>query len=211
MLNKFQQILLTILFIFPSSIIYAAAPTLLVTEKFIVISVNGKNFSSSIFESQAKVNLNKGINKIALKYKELFESNDDDDDHTVIDSDIFVIQMFIDKDQTYKLRYLRPMDASAARRYAREPIVSIVNQQGKNINVENIYLAAQSRGFVNQATRINTTSQTMINLTSPNKIVNTATANTDSSKPKAGQMLIFWWDQADEKQRKAFLEQIREE
>jgi len=208
MVNRFRSLFLITLVSFYSSITFAA-PVLIVTDKFTVISVNGESFSHGLFQQKAEVNLKTGSNKIALRYKELFEG-DYGDEHEIISSDIFVIQTDIEKKQNYTLQYLKPSDVSAARRYAREPVVSIVDQQGHRLKVENIYLAAQSTGFVNQATRIKLPKQEMLNITSP-KTVNVKKSNDSSSEQAmAQQMLIFWWNKADAKQRRAFLEQIKD-
>jgi len=205
MSSKHSLTLLTFFSLMLSTSVIAAS-TLHVTEKFVVVSVNGQSFSSGLFSKEAKVPLKKGINKIALRYKELFEESLGDD-HEVVTSDIFVIQLSIQKEQIYTLQYLRPHDTSAARRYAREPKISVVDSQGKNISVENIYLASQSEGFVTQATKTNRQAQPMINITSP-KIAKKPT-KASSEQAMAGQMLIFWWNKATAEQKQSFLNEIK--
>jgi len=207
-MTNIRYLTLLIFFSFLYSNLLGATPILQVTEKFVVVSVNGKSFSNGILARDAKIPLNIGINKIALRYKELFEGQYGDD-HDIISSDIFVIQTTINKDQTYTLQYLKPTDASAARRYAKEPIINIVDHQGHSMKVENTYLAAQSEGFVNQATRINIPAQQMISITSPKKIAVQEPTDSTSEQAMAEQMLMFWWNKADDKQRRAFLEQIK--
>jgi len=201
------------LLIFLSSMLstsVTAIPSLHVTEKFVVVSVNGQSFSSGLFSNEARVPLKKGTNKIALRYKELFEESLGDD-HEVVTSNIFVVRLSIQKEQIYTLQYLRPHDASAARRYAREPKISIIDSLGENIRVENIYLASQSTGFVNQATRINMPAQPMINITSPQKAAskNSNIPNSSTEQTMAGQMLMFWWNKATPEQKQSFLDEIK--
>lgn len=112
-------------------VVKAQAVTLVVPERFIVLSVNDEEQPSNFFAQQTQLTLEKGEYILLLKYQDLF---DGDDDHTTVKSKPFVVTFTI-TDQLPKQTVLTVEsqlidDVKQAKVFARKPTVSIVTNHG---------------------------------------------------------------------------------
>jgi len=190
----------------PFGSVLFAQSKLLIPEEFNVISINGSPVSSSLLQSGNNFELRLGINKIALEYEAVFDS-ENEDHFDIIKSDIFIIDFYINKDDQYRARYLKQSNAKAARRYVKSPLITISDSQEKNIRLKQFFTASNSITSINQQTRTNHNNQQAINIVSePNK--NKTIKSNKPQQPDAETMLHYWWQQADEKQRQSFLKKI---
>jgi len=205
MRNTLSKTCLLFLIYSISSVLYAQSK-LSVPEEFNVISINGSSVSSSLLQSNNNIKLRHGFNKIALEYEAVFDS-ENEDHFDIIKSDIFIVDFYVNKNDQYRARYLKQSNAKAARQFAKNPSISITDSQEKNIRLKQFFTASKSMSDIYQQTQINKDNQKTINIQSvPNK-KNQTNPNIEQ-QPNAENMLEYWWQQADEKQRQSFLKKV---
>ncbi len=201
MIKILNLILLTLNFwlFFPQYL--AASPSLLIDQDFNVLSVNGKSFSDGFFSADSTVKLISGVNKIALEYEAVFEQEDDFD---LVKSEVLLITFYAQHQDQYRLTYLKPSNARAARKFAGSPKLSIVSPDGNPIKFSSYFLASKSEGFVNQQTRPSLVGQPAIKITSKsNKPKSKA-----KQQPNPEERLEYWWRKATKQQRQSFLKKV---
>ncbi len=188
-----------------------ASSTLLVDQDFNVISFNGVSYKSSFVTSDSKIKLNPGVNKIAIEYEVVF---DHDDDFDLIKSDTVLVSFYANRNQNYVLSYLKPANPRAARIFAKNPTISILDQTGKNLKASSYFLGSKSESFINQQTKPSLRGQQPINIISNKNPRSTkkrpAVHSSKPDKPMTdvAEKLEFWWSKATPKQREAFLKKI---
>jgi len=182
-----------------------AQSKLLIPEEFNVISVNGSPVSSSLLQSNHNIILHQGFNKIAIEYEAVFDS-ENEDHFDIIKSDVFIIDFYINKNDQYRARYLKQSNTKAARQFAKNPSITISDSQGKTIRMTQFFTASNSMSSINQQTQINQANQDTIIIRSESD--KTSQKRLDKQQPNAEDMLGYWWQQANEKQRQSFLKKI---
>lgn len=198
----------SILSIVPVSLfitINAFAVQLVVPDIYQLIKVNGQAVSSDFFSSETVVDLKVGRNIVVLKYSELFE-DDDNDDHATIKSDPQIVLFTIATHNINKYSVIAPPidNDKQARIYAQSPHIRIVstdknsgkqrelNLLSKNLTEFEAEIAFQKMEQLEMSSLIN----------SKHTIESTNNATTINALEK----LKLWWAQADEKQKKQFID-----
>jgi len=150
--------------------------------ELIPLQVGEKEIEHSLFSKVDEITVKGGKHKLKIKYSDLFEL--DYDDHEVVESKPFWIEVDVSEKSIYQVIFNTPEDEVEAQIFAKSPSVQL-----KEI----------STGKLIQATKSST----------PEIVVKTIKTAELAKTPKALEMLNFWWQQASVKDRKAFLEQVK--
>ena len=203
---KFKSSMIAFLLLFFCHSI-AAKSNLLITEEFKVISVNGAPFTDSRLKKMTSLKLSQGINKIAIEYQMVFRSNGGNNFETV-KSDIFVISFHPQSIGQYRLQYLKQTNSRAAKNFIRNPLVNIIDSQGKKVESSQFFPESQSFSSIHQITAKKIKPQQSIRLVSKAAIKKNNKPNSPQTDVEA--MLLFWWQQANQQQRQSFLKKINQ-
>lgn len=173
------------------------AATLSFPEELIPLKVNGEKVEHSLFSKKLDFDLPVGTHKVQLKYSDLYEL--DYDEHQTVSSEPFWVEVSIIQDGKYKIGFNRAKDIDAAEQFAQSPAVYVVtpnNSQQKAVAVKPEVEVAPV-----VAERVKSAPQTVAPVS--RKAVEGVT------HPSAELMLHYWWQQADKKQREAFLKAVK--
>ncbi|MCF6458646.1 DUF2057 family protein [Pseudoalteromonas sp. MMG024] len=193
------------------SLAYAA--TVKFSEELIPLQVNENKVEHSLFSSVDEVTVSQGQHKIRVKYKDLYEI--DYDEHEVIESEPFWLVVNIENNEaTYQLSMPRADDIDGAKQYIKSPFATF-KEQGANsqaLRLEpvkaQVVLSTEQK---NKAYLPATTASAPSNSAAPkssSKIHVDAEKSPNapvSQQPSALSMLEFWWSQASEQEKAAFL------
>lgn len=206
--------ILTLSLLLPT-IVYGA--TIKFSEEIIPLQVNDEKVEHSLFSSVDKVTVPQGQHKIKVKYKDLYEI--DYDEHEVIESDPFWLVVNIDKSEaTYQISMPRADDIAGAKRYIKSPFANF-KERGKNnqaLRLEpvkaHVVLSTETNNMADLPTsstieKIPSNSTAYAPKSPPKAKVatNQSTSAPVSQQPSALNMLEFWWSQASEQEKAAFL------
>lgn len=187
-----------------------------IPEEFNLISLNGQEPSNSLIESKRDITLQPGINLIALEYEAVFE-DEENDSFDIITSDIFIVSAYFEANMSYKLQFLRPHMARAARVYATKSQVWLETGAGKKVIHNQWFANTDSLSAIHRLTRKPLTKQAPIILKSQKAKNSDAKSELPSkgngkekSKPEtlALSNLKYWWDKASPEEKKRFLHAI---
>lgn len=168
------------------------------------MSVNGKVHSQNLLSKTSLLELNSGLNKIAIAYQGNFKNTNGD--FEIIKSNIFIVSFYLPSDDQYRLLHLRQANLSAAKKFAQNPIVNIISQQGESVKSKHFFPVSQSTDVILQSTTNDIEIQQPIRLES--KKTSNRKQEKNTPKKDAEVMLLFWWQQANTQQRESFLETI---
>lgn len=198
------------------------------------IAVNGQEVKSNFFSHKDELELEKGKHTVALVYKDLIEEPYGDG-HQRVSSDPFLLHITIDADGEYKLRPQTPIrDLKQAKAFAKDPKVSVTHSGGQQVQYSIEMTTIREESIIDTLTKELTPEQKhkqeVIAATAPagsagnaaaatatvatTAVVATAPGQSNSANqaqlqgdvklnPEA--MLKYWWQQADEKTRKEFM------
>jgi len=181
-----------------------AKSQLTISKEFKVISVNGKTPSQNSPLKSFSLNLNSGLNIIAIAYESFFKNNNDQ--FEIIKSNVFVVSFYLSTDGIYRLLHLKQANLKAAKNFIRNPLINIVNQDGRSIKFKQFYPRSQSLESIHKSTKRNIEKQKPIRLVS--KKVVPIKQEKNKTMEDAEAMLLFWWQQASPQQRQSFLNKI---
>ncbi len=177
---------------------------------FNILSINGSSFSArgvnNNYPTRRDISLHWGKNKIALIYKEKFHEKKDQEPKS-IESRIIVLELYIPMDGNYKIKYTKPMTLKAALSFTKNPIISIVDNQGKHINTVLKFSSATQTNILNAETSLIALNAGTINIISEKQPADKSRQEDNvqnSSDPT--EQLLYWWHKANKQQRQAFLE-----
>lgn len=185
------------------------AATVKFVEELIPLQVNEQKVEHSFFSSVSEINLPAGVHKIKLKYKDIYEV--DYDEHETVESKPFWLIVDIDDaNREYKLSMQRADDISAAKKYSKQPYADFEKlgstKKPKRLNAVNtkIVLATNTASAPAVVTATNNIQPAVVTpVISDINAVGPSAAS--SQQPSALNMLEFWWAQASEAEKKAFL------
>ncbi|WNC70830.1 DUF2057 domain-containing protein [Thalassotalea psychrophila] len=180
----------------------ALAAKLVVPEEFIVVRLNGEQYSTSFFSSTTELFLGTGQNVLVLKYSELFD-DDTEDHHITVKSKPFILLFSVGKEDKLKFSFPKQNDVESAKNYAKSPIVSLIKPNGSAVPI-----IAQSLTTYNDTVMKETLSRRQ-------EIVKRSLNENDKGQftqtgPQNLLMLKYWWQQASEQERKEFLSFIKD-
>ena len=180
------------------------AATLRFPEELIPITVNGKQVEHSLFSKKLDFDLPIGTHKVQIKYSDLYEL--DYDEHQTVSSAPFWVEVAITQDGQYQIGFDRAKDADAAERFAKAPSVYVIApNKSQQLAVKVKPKAVTAPAVVAATVQTAAAPIAMTTQVAPNsrKLIEGVT------HPSAELMLHYWWQQADEKQREAFLKAVK--
>ncbi|GAA4897738.1 DUF2057 domain-containing protein [Ferrimonas pelagia] len=214
---------------FAFSLILALSPTgwansLTIPLEFEYLAVNGEKITSSLFSHKDKVDLKPGVNKIAIQYKDLIREAIGDN-HKRVSSNPFVITLDAAPDEDYRLLPASKIrDIKEAERFAQAPKLKILTSNKQEVPFQFALTQGDDPNMLEQLMGAPAPAQSLEQqaiaasaATSVGAVVATAPTSTDleattAAPTSAGDnaiqaeaMLKYWWQQADEPTRKAFM------
>lgn len=193
------------------SLAYAA--TVKFSEELIPLQVNENKVEHSLFSSVDEVTVSQGQHKVKVKYKDLYEI--DYDEHEVIESEPFWLVINIENSEvTYQLSMPRADDIDGAKQYIKSPFATFKELEANSQALRLEPVKAQvvlSTEQKNKAHLPATTASALSNSAAPKssskiQVVAEKSPNAPvSQQPSALSMLEFWWSQATEQEKAAFL------
>lgn len=198
------------------------AATLTIPMSFEYLAIDGQKIKTNIFTHKATLKLQPGSHKIAIRYSDMVEDDYSDSEYRV-ESSPFIVTLDVDENKQYQLLPAGGIPVKDPSTFSTSPKIiikrsdnGVVDYQVKqtdfteesfvsqlftrnkqDINPDVAAIAATNQGSM--ATTVTPVTQNPITAaTSPQA------ASTQSSK-EAQQMLQYWWKQADEPTRKAFM------
>ncbi len=206
---------LVIFALFLSCLPLSAAPKLTLSKSFNIVAVNGSEYESGIFSQSKELTLNNGLNRVAIEYEEVFDG-EDGDDFDVVKSGVFLLQLYAESNSQLTQSFIKPSDASAAKRYIKHPMFSIKKQSGESVEFNLSPMQSDKLSYILGKTKLR--QNAAIDLSHPNrkkgkipqsKELKQTKASVESSR--ALQMLEYWWSQASEADKKAFKETLKKQ
>ncbi|MBY5990836.1 DUF2057 domain-containing protein [Ferrimonas balearica] len=202
------------------------AENLTIPMEFEFVALDGTKVSSSLFSHKSELELAPGQRKIALQYKDLVPESVGDG-HRRISSSPFVVTLQVAPGVDYRLNPdRRILDIKTAEAYAKDPKVVISASDGSQVSysvqltqsdestivdkllgdaptapsAEEAALAATATGTAAAAAAAPTSPAA-----EPAQAAPQAAPAAGQSASQAEEMLKYWWNQADEQTRKAFM------
>lgn len=193
-------------------LVKANAGSITFPENYEVIKVNGKTYSQSFFASESKVELLSERNVILYRYNELFE--DADFDHVNIKSEPYVL-LIADSKDTFIVTPPAIKDISQARMYGEKPLLKINNSKQQLVKHQIVSLNDYEKKkfaqikveIVEQQDKENAVNLVATANRTANKYKETTKAKLETSR--AFDMLNYWWQQASEQEKQAFIRQLQ--
>ncbi|GHF93081.1 DUF2057 family protein [Thalassotalea marina] len=183
------------------SSLYSFANEILIPENITVISINGEEQGFNLFNRQTKFAINVGANVMQVRYEELFEDIENDD-HVTIKSKPFMIAFEVKGNTSLKLIVPRMLDETVARKFAKNPNVTIETTTGEQLLTKQNKMVDLIAKEQIKALEQNTTT------TLSKKQHSESIQQTDATM--ALDMLNYWWQQANKEQRAIFLKRIQQ-
>ena len=179
------------------------AAELVLPPEFIVMRVNGEEYSTPIFLSETKVNLPTGQNVLVLKYAEMFEEDLSDSTITV-KSKPFILLFSVGPTDKLSFSFAKPKDQQSASNYAKQPVVAIKQSNGQALALINQSLANYNDEVMKQT------------LTRRQEVVKQSLDAQDDgaftkTSPETIGMLKYWWQQASAAEKQQFLDYIKQQ
>ena len=213
---KFIQILLLSLICSFSAIANARA-SLMLSNDFRVLAMNGKDFSKTK-SNTTELSLRTGVNRIVMVYQTAFQNKITGTTETVR-SIPFLFSFYAKPSNQYRQQIVKPANYESAILYANKPRFNIINiskstePRQKNIEFSLLPLVSESPDYLIEQSRVRTNRS--INLSSSNshskQLSPVNTPKTSQNDSQTSKMLRYWWERASEKEREAFLKDIRDE
>lgn len=177
-----------------------AAVELSIPEEFVVVRVNGEEYSASLLSTETVVDLNVGQNVLVLKYAQMFD-DDTEDHHITVKSKPFILLFSVPQLAELVFSYPKQNDSQSARVFAEGPLVDIVDDQGNKLAIINQSLANYNDTIMKET------------ITRRQQIVKKSLEDNDKGQfiktaPQSLEMLKYWWHQASEKEQSEFLEYL---
>lgn len=150
--------------------------------ELILLQVGAEKIEHSLFSKVDEITLKKGTHKLKIKYSDLFEL--DYDDHEVVESKPFWIEIQISENVNYQVIFNKPEDEVEAQVFAKSPSVAL-----KAISTGELVSVAKS--------------------SEPAQKVEVVQLAKVMPSPKTLEMLNFWWQQANEQEKESFLNTLK--
>lgn len=181
----------------------AVAARLTVPEHVEVDSINGQEVKAGLLKRSRTVELPDGPVLIELHYTDVQQA-ELGDSHTNFRSSPVAVSFVAAVGADYRVAAVRPANERQAAAYAQAPQLNIVRQDGGAV-VQEFISAAELK---QRRLRGGLTPQAPAT-TAPASGQGLAASATPASSSLAADNLWFWWQQADEPTRQAFLRRIR--
>lgn len=171
-------------------------------EEFVPLQVGERIIESSIFSRVDDIELAPGSYKLKLKYTDLYDLGYDD--HEVVESEPFWVNVTIEAGKDYILEFNRAKNAVAGKVFAQSPQVSL-KAKGSALAAP---LSVISNAQLTNAVPVQQVSNATAMATSASETIKPVAPINGKGMPSAAAMLDFWWQQATPAQQQAFLEKV---
>lgn len=171
-------------------------------EEFVPLQVGERVIESSIFSRVDDIELAPGSYKLKLKYTDLYDLGYDD--HEVVESEPFWVNVTIEAGKDYTLEFNRAKNVVAAKVFAQSPQVSL-KAKGSALAAP---LSVISNAQLTNTVPVQQVSNTTAMATSASEVSKLVAPINGKGMPSAAAMLDFWWQQATPVQQQAFLEKV---
>ncbi|HIF50817.1 MAG TPA: DUF2057 domain-containing protein [Thiotrichaceae bacterium] len=191
----------------------AVASELRIPNTFEFLAIDGKDIGGWLSKSQS-VELTPGQHKIALKYDAVIEG-DNPRIEEFVSSEPILVTLVVKSGHNYML-VPHSSVKSAPREFAENPRVKIVDSDGSNVNADVALRVKKEQSKWAKMTQsydtpIASQVSDMAKLTgvvaAPASSITSAPTIVANGSP-ASSMLVYWWNQADQATRDAFIKQI---
>tara|TARA_B100002049_G_scaffold236519_1_gene223512 strand:- start:283 stop:900 length:618 start_codon:yes stop_codon:yes gene_type:complete len=183
------------------------AETIHFPEEFVPLQVGERLIEQSFFSRVDDVELAPGTYQLKLKYTDLYEQGYDD--HQVVESEPFWVEVTVESGKNYDLVFNRASNAVAAEVFAESPQVSLKAKGSELAMPLSIigYRAAPAQAMASAPVAASSSQPaTTAPATLPAKVPGGQASLKNT--PNAAAMLEFWWQQASPEERRAFLDKV---
>lgn len=189
----------------------SVAETIHFPEEFVPLQVGERLIEQSFFSRVDDVELAPGTYQVKMKYTDLYEQGYDD--HQVVESEPFWVELTVESGKDYDLVFNRASNAVAAEVFAESPQVSL-KAKGSELAVPLSIVSYRAASAPVQAvasapvaaTSTSNKPATAVPVTLPAKVPGGQVGL--KNMPSAAAMLEFWWQQASPEERRAFLQKV---
>lgn len=189
----------------------SVAETIHFPEEFVPLQVGERLIEQSFFSRVDDVELAPGTYQVKMKYTDLYEQGYDD--HQVVESEPFWVELTVESGKDYDLVFNRASNAVAAEVFAESPQVSL-KAKGSELAVPLSIVSYRASSAPAQAvasapvaaTSTSNKPTTAVPVTLPAKVPGGQAGL--KNMPSAAAMLEFWWQQASPEERRAFLQKV---
>jgi uncharacterized protein len=171
-------------------------------EEIVPLQVGEQIIESSLFSRVDDVELAPGNYQLKLKYTDLYELGYDD--HEVVESEPFWVNVTIEAGKDYILEFNRAKNPVAAKVFAESPQVSL-KAKGSALAKP---LAVISNAQLANAMPVQQVAHAASMSEQPSRAVKPIAPINGKGMPSAAAMLDFWWQQATPAQQQAFLDKV---
>ena len=186
----------------------SVAETIHFPEEFVPLQVGDRLIEQSFFSRVDDVELAPGTYQVKMKYTDLFEQGYDD--HQVVESEPFWVEVTVESGKDYDLVFNRASNAVAAEVFAESPQVSL-KAKGSELAMPLSIVSYRAASAPVQAVATapvvaSSKPATAVPVTLPAKVPGGQAGLKNT--PSAAAMLEFWWQQASPEERRAFLQKV---
>ena len=192
-----------------------AAVTLITPEQIAVLTLDQQEVSGSFFRStKTTYQLDPGTHDIAVRYEQLF--NLTNDDHDILKSAMVSVRANLEDNKTYRLSLINPpKNYEVAKEYVKQPIIAVVDEQGKIIaqqqGLDNAPKPMLGSSFFNRVMDFRNKPDTQKDLTTgqmPTSNIKSTTAGTTTDATGNLEQLKQSWQHASKQEREQFMQFI---
>ena len=183
----------------------ALAATVNVSDNLVVSAVNDKRIENSFLHNKSSFELNRGDHALILRYKDVFEDLEFNEERRVESQD-FVVKFTITDQEQLELSTVKIKDLAAAEKFKRAPELQLKdghdNQLSLSLEEVSDYKLAKQVDIAVSALATNKTIQTQGSAVPAATVLSGKQTGT-SIRINSLNMLKYWWQNAstDEKQR----------
>ena len=192
-----------------------AAVTLITPEQIAVLALDQQEVSGSFFRStKTTYQLDPGTHDIAVRYEQLF--NLTNDDHDILKSAMVSVRANLEDNKTYRLSLINPpKNYEVAKEYVKQPIIAVVDEQGKIIaqqqGLDNAPKPMLGSSFFNRVMDFRNKPDTQKDLSTrqiPASEAKVATAGSATEATSNLEQLKQLWQHASKQEREQFMQFI---
>jgi uncharacterized protein YccT (UPF0319 family) len=168
-----------------------------IAKAFNLLNVDGDSYSQPLVGNGTLVKLLPGSHKIVIKYVDFWAVDPDTDER--VTSQPILLAFDAKAGENYIVRGPELKDFKAAKAYAENPQVDIINKRNENSVATDILYQVEDKGLI--AAFVNSLSS---NDTPPSTPESSDSRNRTQGEP-ALDMLKYWWQKADAQQQEDFM------
>lgn len=183
------------------------AATLSFPEEFYPLQVDDKVVEHSLFSKIRDLSLEPGQYRLKLKYSDLYELGYDE--HEVVESAPFWVDLVIPKDGDYRIVFDRAQKVEGARRFAKNPSIRVQsNGLDRQLHAHQVDEIEPKPASLSAAPKASSLVALPSHTKQEDDKPTPAPSAPISAPPSAAMMLDFWWQQASQEERSAFLKRV---